>query len=89
MVAIDGRTTFSGSVQLGEADLSPDEALERRPIAERNTQFAQTVADGIGRCRVPDEISAETPNGAEALARAYRTISVSQSPCRSAPRGTL
>lgn len=48
----------------GEALLDSYEA-ERKPIAHRNTAFARSMADSIGRIKVPANIDADDAEGAE------------------------
>jgi len=38
-------------------------AIERKPIAHRNTRFARAMADSIGRIGVPEGLEDETPDG--------------------------
>ena len=47
---------------------------ERKPIAERNTQFARAMADSIGRLPVPAHIEDKTPAGREARAELGRVL---------------
>ncbi len=39
---------------------------ERRPIAQRNTAFARTMADSIGKVALPEEVLSEGPSGDKA-----------------------
>jgi 2-polyprenyl-6-methoxyphenol hydroxylase-like FAD-dependent oxidoreductase len=38
-------------------------AIERKPIAHRNTRFARAMADSIGRIGVPEGLEDDTPDG--------------------------
>lgn len=51
----------------GERLLATYEA-ERKPIGHRNTGFARAMADSIGKIPVPENIEADTPEGARARA---------------------
>lgn len=39
---------------------------ERRPIAQRNTAFARTMADSIGKVALPEDLLSESPSGEQA-----------------------
>lgn len=39
---------------------------ERRPIAQRNTAFARTMADSIGKVALPEDLLSESPSGERA-----------------------
>jgi 2-polyprenyl-6-methoxyphenol hydroxylase-like FAD-dependent oxidoreductase len=40
--------------------------IERRPIAQRNTAFARTMADSIGKVKLPSDLLTEGPSGEKA-----------------------
>ena len=50
------------------AQLLDSYQAERRPIAERNTAFARSMADSIGRIRLPDNLEAGTADAEMARA---------------------
>lgn len=47
----------------GGPALLPSYELERKPVAERNTEYARAMADSVGRIAIPAELEADTAAG--------------------------